>query len=186
MFLLFAGVFNPKAQEPRTFPAASPAVQVGNGVLNLTDLSSTHAGTVVRRATPSDAASIKALIDRYVPNGTLLPRTEEFVSLYAHEFIVAIAANRIVGCVHLDEYAPSLAELRSLAVDESWQGGGVGRALVSATENLARARGYSTLFAVSNDEKFFIKFGFEFRDIPELNRERSEVSRFKGVYAKDL
>lgn len=106
--------------------------------------------------------------------------------MYAHDFIVAAAGDRIVGCVHLDEYAPSLAELRSLAVDPAWQGTGVGRALVDATERLAQVRGYPTLFAVSNDEEFFRKFGFERRHIPELDVERSEVSRYKGVYAKDL
>ena len=46
--------------------------------------------------------------------------------------------------------------------------------------------GALTLFAVSNDEEFFNKFGFRARHIPELDRERSEVSRYKGVYAKDL
>ena len=88
--------------------------------------------------------------------------------------------------MHLDEYAPSLAELRSLAVDPRYQGKGVGRELVLATEKLATARGYATLFAVSNDEEFFKRFGFERRHIPELDLERSEVSRFKGVHAKDL
>ncbi|MDQ6717780.1 MAG: hypothetical protein M3Z17_05470, partial [Gemmatimonadota bacterium] len=63
---------------------------------------------------------------------------------------------------------------------------GVGRLLVDATERLATARGYATLFAVSNDEEFFKRFGFEKRHIPELDLERSEVSRFKGVHAKDL
>ena len=92
----------------------------------------------------------------------------------------------LVGCVHLDEYAPSLSELRSLAVDSDARGRGVGRALVHATEALARARGCATLFAVSNDEAFFNRFGFFARHIPELDRERSEVSRYKGVFAKDL
>jgi hypothetical protein len=47
-------------------------------------------------------------------------------------------------------------------------------------------RGYATVFAVSNNEAFFRARGYAPRDIPELDRERSEVSRFKGVYAKDL
>lgn len=140
----------------------------------------------IRRATPQDAAAIRALIDRYVPSGTLLPRSEEFVVMHAHEFLVAEHEGRVVGCVHLDEYAPSLAELRSLAVDPDAQGGGVGRALVQGTEAFARRRGYATLFAVSNDEAFFNKYGFTARHIPELDRERSEVSRYKGVFAKDL
>lgn len=139
-----------------------------------------------RRATPADATAIRELIDLYVPSGTLLPRTEEFITMNAHHFIVAVDDGRIVGCVHLDEYAPSLAELRSLAVAPDTQGRGVGRTLVEGTEQFARRRGYATLFAVSNDEAFFRRFGFEPRHIPELDRERSEVSRYKGVYAKDL
>jgi amino-acid N-acetyltransferase len=134
-----------------------------------------------------DATFICALINRFVADGTLLPRTEAFVAAYAHNFLVADAgADGVIGCVHLDEYSPSLAELRSLAVDPGWQGVGIGRALVIATERLARRRGHTTLFAVSNDEEFFRKHDFLLRHIPELDRERSEVSRYKGVYAKDL
>lgn len=140
----------------------------------------------MRQATARDVGTIRGLIDRYVPDGTLLPRSEEFIELYAHDFLVAVMDGNVVGCVHLDDYAPSLAELRSLAVDPAAQGAGIGRALVAATEELATRRDYATLFAVSNDDAFFRKFGFEPRHIPELDRERSEVSKYKGVYAKDL
>ena len=139
-----------------------------------------------RRATAHDAIAIRALIDSYVTDGTLLPRSEEFIAMHAYNFIVAEENGDVIGCVHLDEYAPSLSELRSLAVAREGQGKGVGRALVLATEALARQRGTATLFAVSNDEAFFRRFGFEPRHIPELDRERSEVSRYKGVFAKDL
>jgi len=139
-----------------------------------------------RRATAVDARKIRALIDTFVSDGTLLPRSEAFIAEQAHHFIVVEDEGRVVGCVHLDEYAPSLSELRSLAVDPATHGQGVGRMLVAATEALARRRGCTTLFAVSNDEAFFNKFGFEARHIPELDRERSEVSRYKGVFAKDL
>jgi N-acetylglutamate synthase and related acetyltransferases len=139
-----------------------------------------------RRANPTDAPAIKALIDLYVSSGTLLPRSQEFLELHSHEFIVATDGKNVIGCVHLDEYSPSLAELRSLGVSPDWQGKGVGAELVHATERFARARGYDTLFAVSNDEVFFKKFGFQPMHIPELDLERSEVSRYKGVYAKDL
>ncbi len=148
--------------------------------------SATASQLTTRRAKDTDAWAIKALIDRHVASGTLLPRTLEFLSDYAHEFIVAVDGDKVIGSVHLDEYAPSLAELRSLAVDPDYQGRGVGRLLVQATEKLATTRGYATLFAVSNDEEFFKRFGFEKRRIPELDLERSEVSRFKGVHAKDL
>ncbi|HEU4629312.1 MAG TPA: GNAT family N-acetyltransferase [Gemmatimonadaceae bacterium] len=139
-----------------------------------------------RRATPADAAAIVALIDLHVPDGTLLPRSEAFVAAHAADFIVAERDGRIVGCVHLDEYAPSLAEIRSLAVAERERASGVGTLLVAALEQLARARDYTTLFAVSNRDDFFRRRGYEDRHIPELDRERSAVSRFKGVFAKEL
>ncbi len=141
---------------------------------------------IIRHAHSTDAHDIRALIDQYVSDGTLLPRTEEFIAAQSHNFLVAEEHGHLLGCVHLDEYAPSLSELRSLAVAAGARGRGVGRALVHATEHLARRRDCVTLFAVSNDEEFFARFGFARRHIPELDRERSEVSRYKGVFAKDL
>ncbi len=140
----------------------------------------------IRTAHPRDAAAIVALIERYVPSGTLLPRSEAFVTEHAEDYLVAERHGRVVGCVHLEEYAPSLAEVRSLAVDPGVQVGGVGVALLEALERLARARGYHTVFAVSNSDSYFLRRGYEARQIPELDRERSAVSRYKGVFAKDL
>ena len=140
----------------------------------------------VRRARASDAAAVASLIQRYVPDGTLLPRSPEFIAERAGDFLVATLDGRVVGCVHLEEYSPSLAEVRSLAVDPAYHGRGVGAALANAVERLAREREFATLFAVSNNGAFFESRGYAPRDIPELDRERSEVSKFKGVYAKDL
>ncbi|HKO15880.1 MAG TPA: GNAT family N-acetyltransferase [Gemmatimonadaceae bacterium] len=141
---------------------------------------------MIRRATRDDAGAIEALIALYVPSGTLLPRSRAFIAEHAPDFIVAIEDGRVVGCVHLEEYAPSLAEIRSLVVDPAFQGGGSGAALVAAAEQLARRREIHTVFAVSNTGAFFVRQGYAAREIPELDRERSEVSRFKGVYAKDI
>ena len=141
---------------------------------------------LTRPSEGTDVDAIKALIDRYVPSGTLLPRSESFIAAHAHDFLVAVDGGRVVGCVHLDEYAPSLAEIRSLAVHPDAQGMGVGSALVAAAERLARVREYRTVFAVSDNDLFFRARGYADRHIPELDLERSEVSRYKGVYAKDI
>jgi amino-acid N-acetyltransferase len=140
----------------------------------------------IRRARASDAANVSLLIRQHVASGALLPRDPDFIAEHALDFLVATVDGRVVGCVHLDEYSPSLAEVRSIAVDASYQGRGIGVALVDAIEALARAREYRTLFAVSNNDTFFRSRGYLPREIPELSRERSEVTRFKGVYAKDL
>jgi amino-acid N-acetyltransferase len=145
-----------------------------------------HQAPTVRTARASDAAAIEALIARFVPSGTLLPRSADFIGEHADHFLVALEDGRVAGCVHLEEYAPSLAEIRSLAVDPSCHGRGLGAALVEAAERLARKRDIALLFAVSNNDAFFRTHGYLPREIPELDRERSEVSRFKGVYAKEL
>jgi N-acetylglutamate synthase-like GNAT family acetyltransferase len=140
----------------------------------------------VRRAQVRDANAISSLIGLYVADGTLLPRTPEFVAERVIDFLVMEVEGRVVGCVHLDEYSPSLVEVRSLAVDPEHQGRGIGIALVKEAESLARTREYATVFAVSSNDDFFSARGYQLRHIPELDRERSEVSRYKGVYAKDL
>lgn len=146
---------------------------------------------IVRIATPEDASAIEALIAQYVPSGNLLPRPASFVAAHAHDFVVAESAGEdgepvVVGCAHLDQYSPTVAELRSLAVSAAHHGQGVGRALVTGIERLAAVREHTLLFAVSNDEAFFNRFGFEKAEIPELDRERSEVSKYKGVFAKAI
>ena len=140
----------------------------------------------VRKAHIRDAQVISELIGLYVADGTLLPRTPEFIAERVIDFLVSEEDGRVVGCVHLDEYSPSLVEVRSLAVDPEYQRRGIGIALVEAAEELARRREYLTVFAVSSNEEFFRARGYDIRHIPELDRERSEVSRYKGVYAKDL
>ena len=140
----------------------------------------------VRKAHIRDAQVISELIGLYVADGTLLPRTPEFIAERVIDFLVSEEDSRVVGCVHLDEYSPSLVEVRSLAVDPEYQRRGIGIALVEAAEELARRREYLTVFAVSSNEEFFRARGYDIRHIPELDRERSEVSRYKGVYAKDL
>ena len=141
----------------------------------------------IRVAVPADVSRIRALIDGYVADGTLLPRTEAFIEANIEDFVVAVeGGGTVVGCAHLDEYSPSVAELRSLAVAPGWQGAGIGRALVNGIERLARKRDHALLFAVSNDEAFFARFGYAREHVPELDVERSEVSKYKGVYAKPL
>ena len=141
---------------------------------------------VIRRARPDDAPAMSLLIQEYVAVGTLLPRPPEFIVERTIDFRVATVRGRLVGCAHLEEYSPSLAELRSLVVHPDFQGQGIGAALVSAIEALATQRDYPTIFAVSNNEAFFLARGYARRMIPELDRERSAVSKFKGVFAKDL
>lgn len=78
--------------------------------------------------------------------------------------LVARWAGRIVGCVALEVYDDG-ALLRSLAVDESMRGEGLGLALTEAAIRLARDRAAGLLYLLTQTAtEFFPRFGF--RRIP--------------------
>lgn len=149
--------------------------------------SQTPPAPAIRRATAADAAAIAALVESHVAEGALLPVAAADVAEREVDFVVATDdSGRVVGCAHLREYSPSLAEVRSLAVDASHAGQGVDAALLTAIEQLATARDYPTLFTVTNDTAFFEARGYTPVPVPELHPEREEVGRFAGVLARTL
>lgn len=58
---------------------------------------------------------------------------------------IALAGNDGVGCVALRPLGDGTAEVKRMFVDPAWRGIGVGRALLGALIEGARARGYATL-----------------------------------------
>ena len=76
------------------------------------------------------------------------------------EFLVAQADGKLVGVVGLELYGQS-ALLRSVAVEESWRGSGVGRVLVERALDLARERGIDDVYLLTTTaDNYFPKFGF--------------------------
>src|SRR5688572_29775996 len=59
--------------------------------------------------------------------------------------IGAFEDDAMLGCCMLVEATPASVRLRQMAVLNDLQGKGIGRALMSFAENLARDRGYKTL-----------------------------------------
>src|SRR5215217_592332 len=104
----------------------------------------------ITRAREYDVLALSELNNRFAPEGLTLPRSEAFVELHIDDYrVIRDDDGRIVGCVCVDEYSPSLAELVSLAVAPAHQGKGVGRQLIEAAVQLAKKRGYPEIFAVS-------------------------------------
>lgn len=77
--------------------------------------------------------------------------------------IAAFEDEDILGCCMLVEENPETVRLRQMAVLNDLQGKGIGRALMSFAENLARDRGYKTLamHARKNSIGFYEKMGYE-------------------------
>jgi amino-acid N-acetyltransferase len=116
---------------------------------------------VVRPARVADMREVEPLINGFAAQSLMLPKTVEHLSRHFREFVVAEdEGGRIIGCSALRVYTPQLAELGSLAVDESAHGLGVGRKLVEAIEAEARKLGIGTVFALTLQDVFFHKLGY--------------------------
>lgn len=78
-------------------------------------------------------------------------------------FIGAFDDDQILGCCMLVEEDPITARLRQMAVLNDLQGKGIGKALMSFAENLARDRGYKiiTMHARKNAIGFYEKMGYK-------------------------
>ena len=111
---------------------------------------------IYRRGRDADVANIAALINGYAAERIMLPKTADAITLAIDDFVVATDRHgRLLGCAALREYAPSLAEVASVAVARSAHGLGIGRQLVERVESLGAARGITEVFALTLTTGFF-------------------------------
>ena len=116
----------------------------------------------VRPAQLADGPLVLELIEPYVAQQKLLPRTlDEIEDLLAYGF-VAESEGKIVGFVALEVYSKKLAEIRSLCVAESHRFRGIGQALVSTCVERARELKILEVMAISSTDDFFRSCGFDF------------------------
>jgi amino-acid N-acetyltransferase len=126
----------------------------------------------------TDIVSIAALNNRFAPEGLTLPRSEHFVEMRLDDYrVIRDADGRVIGCVCLDDYSPSLVELVSLAVEPEHQGRGLGRQLIAAAVALARKRQYPEIFAVSFSDDLFLNCGFDRADIERYPEKKVRYDR---------
>ena len=116
---------------------------------------------VVRAARTSDVRTIRGLVSPLARRRVLLDK--EAVAYYESvtDFVVAELDGRVVGCGALHVLWEDLGEVRTLAVDESALGRGVGSALLDRLVARARNLGLSRLFCLTFETTFFARHGFE-------------------------
>src|SRR3954469_10138934 len=116
---------------------------------------------VIRKAGMQDIRPLLGIINGYAEKGIMLPRTEFEMSENIRDFTVITLEGRIAGCGALHFYSPTVAEIRSLAVDPNFKNRGVGRMIVEALEEEAREFQLHSIFAFTYVDRFFGKLGFE-------------------------
>ncbi len=140
--------------------------------------------TRINAANETDIPTLLSLNNRYAASGLTLTRSPEFAANHLADYrVLRDATGGILGCVSLDEYSPSVAEIISLAVDQDAQGLGHGRALIAAAVDLARTRGYLELFAVSYSDELFLSCGFE---RAPLSTYPEKISRYAKVDRSEI
>ncbi|MBZ4487441.1 amino-acid N-acetyltransferase [Microbacterium sp. cx-55] len=115
----------------------------------------------VRAARTSDVRAIHRMLEPYVQRRILLGK--DIVVLYeaVQQFIVAEDSDgTVIGCGALHVMWDDLGEIRTLIVSDDWLHRGVGRGIVEALENAARALGLSRLFCLTFEVEFFTRRGF--------------------------
>ena len=125
-----------------------------------------EAPVTLRTADPSHAPALHALVAANLEEGRLLPRTLDELIVRAERFTIAVRGNTIVGCAELAPLSAAIAEVRSLAVDKSVRGGGVGVRIVGELRRRALHDGFETLCAFTHAPGYFSQLGFSI--VPHL------------------
>ena len=130
----------------------------------------THDPIARRPGKSADAEALHTLIADNLDEGHLLPRHRHELALHASRFTVAIHRGRVIGCAELVPLSPTRAELRSLAVDATFRGRGIGSDLVAHVQQRAQAAGFDELCLMTHTPTYFGHLGFSIvphRAIPE-------------------
>ncbi len=119
---------------------------------------------IVRNATVRDVDVIYSLITRYAQLDKMLFRSKAYIFDNLQLFSVVEDDARVVGCCALQVIWSDLAEIKSLAVDETCQHKGIGKALVNKAIEQAKHLGVKKVFALTLVPGFFEKLGFKIVD----------------------
>jgi N-acetylglutamate synthase-like GNAT family acetyltransferase len=113
-----------------------------------------------RQATAADAPAVHRLISENLEAGHLLPRTMDDIIEHAPRFVVAERDGAVVACAELARLSKTVAEVRSLVVDQHARGNQIGPRLVTELAASAISRGFATLCAFTHQPSHFVRLGF--------------------------
>jgi GNAT superfamily N-acetyltransferase len=127
----------------------------------------------VRDAQTADAKAMAGLLGQlgYPTESAAVAGRLERLAIVGDRVVVAEDDQEVVGLAHLQvtptiEYDRPAGKIGALVVDEAHRGEGVGRALVDALEQEARARGCVVLFLTASARRadahaFYRRMGLE-------------------------
>lgn len=116
---------------------------------------------MIRRARLDDVPRIRELINAYAELQLMLFRSMADLYAAVRDFQVYELDGQVVGCCALEIAWSDLAEVKSLAVDQEYQGKGIGKAMVRAAIAEAGELHLKRIFCLTLEQRFFESLGFE-------------------------
>jgi amino-acid N-acetyltransferase len=120
------------------------------------------------KANLSDIPQMQKLVTKEVKDGVILNRSEDEVATNIRSYVLAKDGDDIVGYGALHIHSVRLAEIRSLIVDSSYRGKGIGKDIVEyALKEAKELQIKEDVLVLTYLPDFFKKLGFS-----EINKEQ--------------
>lgn len=113
-----------------------------------------------KKATMKDAKEIHTLVNQFAKKDEMLPRSLNEIFENIRDFFICLDDGKIVGVAALHLLWEDLAEIRSVAVANNYQGKGIGKKLVKCCLREAQTLGVEKVFALTYHPGFFREMGF--------------------------
>jgi amino-acid N-acetyltransferase len=120
------------------------------------------------KATIRDVPQMHRLINYFADKGEMLARPLSEMYENVRDYFVVRQGEQVIACAALHIMWSDLAEIKSVAVDESSQGQGIGSRLVAACIGEASELAMGTIFCLTYKPAFFEATGFSQVDKMEL------------------
>ncbi|MFH0827632.1 MAG: N-acetyltransferase [Candidatus Omnitrophota bacterium] len=114
----------------------------------------------IRKGRINDVKQIQALINFYARQGLMIARSLNELYENIRDFWVCESGGNVVGCSAVHISWETLVEIKSVAVDKSVQGRGIGAELLDACLSEAKQLGAKKVFVLTYIPEFFRRFGF--------------------------
>ncbi len=116
---------------------------------------------MLRKAKLQDVKKIQKLVNFYARKNEMLPISLSELYDNIRSFYVFERKGRILGCGSLRITWDSLGEIRSVAVQKNKQKKGIGRKIIRACLEEAKALGLEEVFVLTYQPQYFKKYGFK-------------------------
>ena len=122
----------------------------------------------VEKAKINDVIQMHRIINLFADRGEMLPRSLSDIYENIRDYFIYREDSKVIACAALHVCWSELAEIKSVAVAELYQGKGFGNLLIKACLEEAKELGIPTVFCLTYRPGFFSRFGFTEIDKMEL------------------